>query len=81
MRDNEGTFMGMAGLDAVHVDPGNLEVGFQLAVYAWRKGIATATCTFLTIVAFEELHTHKVVADGYFRHVGSLKTLEKCGYT
>lgn len=80
VRDNEGTFMGMAGIDAVHMHPGNFEMGFQLPVYAWRKGIATAACRFLTILAFEELQAHKVAADCYVRNVGSSKTLEKCGY-
>ena len=73
--------MGMAGLDAVHMHPCNFEIGFQLPVYACRKGIATAACTFLTMLVFEELYAHKVVTDCYLSNVGSSKTLETCGYT
>ena len=59
---------------------GNFEIGFQLPVYAWRKGIATTACKFLTILAFEELNAHKIAADCYFSNIGSAKTLKKCGY-
>ena len=79
VRDHNGKFMGMAGLDAVAMHPGNFEIGFQLPVYAWGQGIATAACKFLTTLAFEKLNAHKLTADCYSSNSGSSKTLEKCG--
>ncbi len=80
VRDKNGRFMGMGGLEADDLLTGNFEVGYQLPVHAWRQGIATAVCTFLTRFAFEELGAHKITADCMEANVGSYKTLEKCGY-
>ncbi|MEM7336894.1 MAG: GNAT family protein [Chloroflexota bacterium] len=80
VRDAKQSFMGMGGLEADEMLSGNFEVGYQLPVHAWRKGIATAVCTFLTQFAFNELGAHKITADCIEGNVGSYKTLEKCGY-
>ena len=80
IRDHEGGFMGMCGVDAVSLHPGNYEIGFQLPVHAWKKGIATAACRMMTALAFEMLGAHKVAADCYAGNAGSRRVLEKCGY-
>ncbi|WP_299689352.1 GNAT family protein [uncultured Vibrio sp.] len=80
IRDLDGRYMGMTGLPGVMFMQGNFEVGYQLAEHAWRQGIATLACAFMTKLAFVELDAHKVTADCYLGNVGSYKTMEKCGY-
>ncbi len=80
VRDEQGAFMGMGGLDSVMLHEGNFEVGYQLPQQAWHRGIASSCALLLTQLAFEELGAHKVTADCYAGNVGSYKTLEKVGY-
>jgi len=81
IRDKQGHYMGMCGLSKVMFLEGNYEVGYQLPVHAWGKGIATRACRLLTDIAFTELGSHKVSADCYGANTGSYKTMEKCGFT
>ncbi|MBN3492476.1 GNAT family N-acetyltransferase [Vibrio neptunius] len=81
IRDQQGHYMGMCGLSKVMFLEGNYEVGYQLPVHAWGKGIATRACRLLTDIAFTELGSHKVSADCYGANIGSYKTMEKCGFS
>lgn len=80
IRDQQGHFMGMAGLTQVSMLEGNYEVGYQLPEHAWNKGIATAACQLMTQLAFEQLNAHKVCADCYASNIGSVRALEKNNY-
>lgn len=80
IRDVNGRYMGMFAATSVMFLEGNVEVGYQLPEHAWRQGIATQGCQFMTRLAFEFMNAHKVCADCYATNVGSYKTLEKCGF-
>ncbi len=80
IRDEHGQYMGMTAITQVMFLNGNFEVGYQLPVHAWRKGIATAACRLMTQIGFNELGAHKISADCYAGNAGSRKVLEKCGY-
>lgn len=81
IRDHQGKYMGMCAITSVMFLAGNYEIGYQLPVCAWGKGIATRACQMMTELGFSELNAHKVSADCYGSNVGSYKTLEKCGFT
>ncbi|WP_434362754.1 GNAT family N-acetyltransferase [Parasalinivibrio latis] len=80
IRDIDGKYMGMTGLQPVVFLEGNYEIGYQFARHAWGKGLATAACRFATAFAFEKLHAHKVTADCYAGNTGSSRVLEKAGF-
>ncbi|MGR5156939.1 GNAT family N-acetyltransferase [Vibrio owensii] len=81
IRDQQGQYMGMCAVTAVMFLTGNYEVGYQLPICAWGKGVATRACQMMTEIGFTELNAHKVSADCYASNVGSYKTLEKNGFT
>ncbi|KOO14902.1 GNAT family acetyltransferase [Vibrio xuii] len=80
IRDLQSKYMGMCGITSVAFLAGNYEIGYQLPVCAWGKGIATRACQMMTELSFTQLNAHKVSADCYGSNVGSYKTLEKCGF-
>lgn len=80
IRDQQGKYMGMTAITQVMFLAGNYEVGYQLPVCAWGKGVATRACQMMTELGFTELNAHKVSADCYGSNVGSFKTMEKCGF-
>lgn len=80
IRDQQGHYMGMTAITPVMFLAGNYEVGYQLPVCAWGRGIATRACQMMTELGFEQLGAHKVSADCYAANIGSYKTLEKCGF-
>jgi|TARA_Y100001956_G_scaffold22540_2_gene22188 RimJ/RimL family protein N-acetyltransferase len=80
IRDQQGQYMGMCAVTSVMFLAGNYEVGYQLPVCAWGKGVATRACQMMTEIGFTELNAHKVSADCYASNLGSYKTLEKCGF-
>ncbi|WP_104039957.1 GNAT family N-acetyltransferase [Vibrio hyugaensis] len=81
IRDHLGKYMGMCAVTSVMFLAGNYEVGYQLPVCAWGKGVATRACQMMTEIGFTELNAHKVSADCYGSNAGSYKTLEKNGFT
>ncbi|WP_064607380.1 GNAT family N-acetyltransferase [Photobacterium sp. J15] len=81
IRDTNGNFMGMAGLSQAMMLTGNYDIGYQLPEDAWRQGIATTACRFVTALAFNELDAHKLCGDCYARNIGSTRVLEKTGYS
>ncbi|WP_117232680.1 GNAT family N-acetyltransferase [Vibrio maerlii] len=81
IRDLHGKYMGMTAVTQVMFLRGNYEVGYQLPVCAWGKGIATRSCQMMMDIGFNELGAHKISADCYAGNVGSHKTLEKCGFS
>ncbi len=73
--------MGMSAANMISpMNPGNYETGFMLMPHAWRKGIATRACKFMTALAFEELGSHKLTAESYASNIGAVRVLEKNGY-
>lgn len=81
IRDRLNNYMGMGALIQNPFLPGNFEIGFQLPEIAWGKGISTLISTFLTNIAFRQLEAYKITADCYGKNKGSIKVLEKTGYT
>ena len=72
-------FAGMAALVPMGMIPGVYEVGYQLPVASWGKGLATKACCLLVDFAFDKLSAHKVTADCYASNKGSARVLEKAG--
>lgn len=81
LRDDNMQFMGMAALVQNSFISGNFDIGYQLPVHAWRRGIASAVSLSLTRLAFEELDAHKIIGECYASNEGSIKVLLKSGYT
>ncbi|WP_299017914.1 GNAT family protein [uncultured Photobacterium sp.] len=81
IRNHSGEFIGMVGLSPAMMLAGNFDVGYQIAEHAWRQGIASTACKFITTLAFEQLDAHKVSADCYAGNTGSIRVLEKSGFT
>lgn len=81
IRNHDGQFMGMCAANMISpMYPGNYEIGFLLAPHAWRKGIATRACHFMTSLAFEALGAHKLTAEFYASNQGAIRVLEKNGF-
>lgn len=81
MENDEGHFLGNIGLVQNPFLQGNLEIGFHIVDSAWRKGIATLMTKFVCNIAFDHLGAYKLCADCYGGNIGSIKVLEKTGFT
>ena len=79
--DNDGHFLGNIGLVQNPFLEGNLEVGFHIIESVWGKGTATAITKFVCAIAFSQLNAYKLCADCYGGNTGSIKVLEKAGFT
>jgi len=81
IRDSSHNFVGNAGMSQNPFLSGNYEMGFHLAESSWRKGIATLIAEFITELAFNHLQAYKLSADCYAQNLGSVKVLEKAGFS
>ena len=57
------------------------EVGYWLGEAFWGRGIVTEALQLLTDYAFRELHLLRLFAVPLADNPGSVRVLEKCGYT
>ena len=74
-----GDFTGMAAIVPMGMIPGVYEIGYQLPVRSWGKGLATRISQQLIRFGFETLKAHKITADCYAGNVGSEKVMQKVG--
>lgn len=57
------------------------EIGYWLGEQFWGRGIATAAVITLTDYAFTNLNLTRVFALPFARNNGSIRVLQKTGYT
>ncbi|MFS4579988.1 GNAT family N-acetyltransferase [Phaeobacter sp. C3_T13_0] len=62
------------------MNSGNYKIGFMLMPHAWRNGIATRACKFMTALAFDELGAHKLTTESYASNQGAMRVLDRNGY-
>ena len=56
-------------------------IGYQLKRSAWGKGIATSSLEFLIHYAKTYLKLRKLFGDCMSENIGSVKVMEKCGFS
>lgn len=77
----EGEAAGSIGL---HFQPGlkhSAEIGYWLGESHWRKGIVTEAVQTLTRYGFKELGLLRIFARVFEWNAGSMRVLEKAGYS
>lgn len=75
-----GQFLGNCALRSVAFSPGNYELSCTLDDSAWRQGIGSAACRFLTTYAFEVLGARRLSADFMAGNEGSQGILLNNGF-
>lgn len=77
-----GEFCGVIGLiPNTDVYRHSVELGYWLGEPYWGRGIATEAVDIITRYAFKSLGLMRVEAGAYEYKIGSMRVLEKCGYT
>jgi RimJ/RimL family protein N-acetyltransferase len=77
-RKSDGAYMGSCGL---HLDKGELELGYWLGKPYWKLGYATEAAHRVLQFAFEELQASDVWAGWYHDNPNSGHVLAKLGFT
>jgi ribosomal-protein-alanine N-acetyltransferase len=57
------------------------EIGYWLGEAYWGRGVATATLRAVTTEAFRRFDLHRIFALPFGDNVGSIRVLEKAGYS
>ena len=78
--DEESTLLGSIGFVGIP-EEGVVEVGYWVAPWARRRGVATAATRVLCDWAFDVLDFHRVEWQAYVGNVTSRRVAERCGFT
>lgn len=80
LRDG-GRLIGNAGIRLSADTPGEAEIGYELAPDEWGKGYATEAARAVVRFGIAELGVHRVTAWTVADNAGSIRVLEKLGFT
>ena len=75
-----GTLLGICGIDKMPDGHNVAIVGYQLRRSAWGKGVATCSLEFLLHYAKTHLNLRKLFGDCVSANRASARVLEKCGF-
>ncbi|HEY1051669.1 MAG TPA: GNAT family N-acetyltransferase [Prosthecobacter sp.] len=78
---NAGEFAGLMTLNDVRKKTGTAELDYWIALPFWGRGIATQAARLAIEHAFAVLGLHTLFSGGLVRNVGSMRVLEKNGFT
>jgi [ribosomal protein S5]-alanine N-acetyltransferase len=81
LENSTGNKVGTIGLKIINHQAGEAEVGFMLLQSAQGKGYASEALLLLRNYAFGQLHLSKLVAICAAANMGSVKLLQKSGFT
>lgn len=73
--------VGAGGFKGPPTSAGEVEIGYSIVESHRRKGLATAAAEGLTALAFGDPRVRRVVAQTLPELQGSIRVLEKCGFS
>ena len=73
--------MGLFGLKLGNKKYKRAEVWYKIHPDYWKKGFATETLRKVVVFGFESLKLHRIQAGSAVNNIGSIKVLEKAGFS
>jgi len=73
-----GKLIGFSGFKLID---GNVDFGYRLAAEHWGSGYATEAGRAVIAYGFEQLGLKSIVATADMRNAGSIRVIEKLGFT
>jgi [ribosomal protein S5]-alanine N-acetyltransferase len=78
---DSGEFVGLMGLNDVHLTEGTAELDYWIGFPFWNRGIATSAASLVIGHAFQNLDLLTLFSGGLIRNPASLRVVEKNGFT
>ena len=78
---SSGEFMGLFGLKLGNAKYKRAEVWYKIHPDYWKKWFATETLRKVVVFGFESLKLHRIQAGSAVNNIGSIKVLEKAGFS
>ena len=80
-RKSDNKMIGSVGVSSANRNHNRIEASYDLAKEYWGQGIMTKALKEVLKYCFEEMKFNRIEAFAIAENVGSVKVLEKCGFT
>ncbi|WP_425602970.1 GNAT family N-acetyltransferase [Horticoccus luteus] len=77
---NSGEFVGLIGLNDVHLEERTAELDYWIGFPFWNRGIATCAASLAIGYAFQSIGLQTLFSSALIRNPASLRVLEKNGF-